>query len=124
VNLKLLSGSEDQTQPGHRNMTNFHHCMDSIMDIQNHGGAYSSKFAIPLDLWKELKSLIKKNGHYAILGVYRITTKGCEFSATDDNTFVIPIRLMKQCQHEPKNCMLPSTAASSSNYKKVKEHHH
>ena len=64
-----------------------------------------------------LKSLIKKNGHYAIL---RITTKGHEFSATDDNTFMIPIRLMKQCQHETKNSMLPSTAASSSNYKKVR----
>ena len=36
-------------------MTNFHHRMDSIMDTQNHGRTYSSKFSIPLDLWNENK---------------------------------------------------------------------
>ena len=61
---------------------------------------------------RETQSLIKKNGHYAILGVYKVTTKGREFTATEDNKFTIPLRLMKQCQSETKNSALPTTSGN------------
>ena len=40
-------------QLGHRNMTNLHHHMEMLRDILKLGGDYSSKFAIPLALYKE-----------------------------------------------------------------------
>jgi len=57
---------------------------------------------------RELKSLIKKSGHYAILGVYQVTTKGREFISTG-RKLTIPLRIVKQCQAEAKNCALPLT---------------
>ena len=53
-------------------------------------------------------------GFLEILGVYQITTKGHEFTATEDHKITIPLVLVKQCQPETKNSALLSTSSGNS----------
>ena len=60
-----------------------------------------------------------------LLGVYQITTKGHEFTATEDNKITIPLELVKQCQPETKNNALLSTSSGNSIKVRIgKKHHH